>query len=50
MKLERVRLKLEPRDAWVGLFWDVQRFCGRETLHVYICAIPFVPLHIEVSL
>jgi hypothetical protein len=33
--------KFEPRDAWVGLFWD-RRVDG---LHVYVCLVPFLVLH-----
>lgn len=33
--------KLEPRDAWVGLFWD-RRGDG---FHVYVCPVPFVVFH-----
>lgn len=35
------KMKIEPRDAWVGLFWD-RRADG---LHVYVCPVPFVVLH-----
>lgn len=34
-------VKLEPRDAWVGLFWDKRR----DGLHVYVCPVPFVVFH-----
>lgn len=47
MKFTRAALKLEPRDAWVGLFWDKRRFCGRDSFHIYVCPVPFVVLHVE---
>lgn len=71
MKLANISLKLEPRDAWIGLFWDVRPcrdyrvlrtlslreggpqfewFTHPSHLHVYICALPFVVLHIELTL
>lgn len=31
-----VELKIEPRDCWVGLFWDRRN----DGLHLYVCAIP----------
>jgi hypothetical protein len=34
-------VKVEPRDAWVGLYWDRRR----DGLHVYVCPVPFVVLH-----
>lgn len=48
--------KLEPRDLWIGVFWDVKLrdyrvdtyegywVTGR-WLHVYVCLIPMVVLH-----
>ena len=35
-------IKWEPRDLWVGLFWD-RRADG---MHYYVCVIPCVVLHI----
>lgn len=44
--IDRPRLKAqiqwEPRDLWVGVFWRESDLC----LHVYICLIPLLPLHI----
>lgn len=33
--------KFEPRDIWVGLFWD-RRIDG---LHIYVCPVPLLVLH-----
>jgi hypothetical protein len=38
MKFE---LKLEPRDAWVGVFWDRRP----DGLHLYVCPVPFLVFH-----
>lgn len=38
MKFE---VKIEPRDAWVGLFWDRRA----DDLHIYVCPVPFVVFH-----
>jgi len=35
-------LLLEPRDAWVGLFWDRRP----SAVHFYMCPAPFVVLHL----
>lgn len=40
-----LELKFEPRDLWVGLFWD-QREDG---LHLFVCLIPCVLFHCCVS-
>ena len=36
----KARLLFEPRDIWIGVFWD-RRPGG---LHVYICVVPCAPL------
>lgn len=40
----------EPRDCWVGVFWDErvekQYSAGERFRHVYITVIPCFPLHI----
>lgn len=38
----RWSIYFEPRDCWMGLFWD-RRADG---LYVYVCLIPCVPLRI----
>lgn len=56
-RVEQLRFKFEPRDLWVGVFWDrVNKFRFRdigghwewEVYHIYITIIPTVPLFIEV--
>lgn len=37
----KIVLKVEPRDLWVGVFWD-RRTDG---LHVYVCLVPCIVLH-----
>ena len=34
-------IKWEPRDLWIGLFWD-QRQDGK---HFYVCLVPTVVIH-----
>lgn len=37
------RLKFEPRDAWIGAYLDTA------TPRLFVCAIPFLPLVIEIE-
>jgi len=46
----------EPRDIWVGLFWDIHDpYDEGEALppsvylayHIYICLVPLFPLHFK---
>lgn len=39
-----MHLMFEPRDIWIGLYWDLK---GRD-LHLYLCLIPCFPLHLIV--
>lgn len=39
--LGRAKLRFEPRDLWVGLFWDRRP----DGLHVYVCLVPTIVLH-----
>lgn len=39
----KVRLHFEPRDCWVGVYWDHNDL----TNEVYICVLPLLPLHIS---
>lgn len=42
------QIKIEPRDLWVGLYWDRQRRSGNDVLHLYFCFVPIVVLHIQI--
>jgi hypothetical protein len=37
----RVRFRIEPRDLWVGLFWDHRS----DGLHLFVCPLPTVLVH-----
>lgn len=53
----------EPRDLWVGAFWDFHRWhagiTGRDSagtyserpwsFHLYVCIVPLLPLHIYIE-
>ena len=40
-----VQLQVEPKDLWIGCFWQRTPIA----LHIYICLIPMVPLHITLA-
>lgn len=40
----KAQFQFEPRDVWVGLFWRRTEIA----LHLYICILPLVPLHITI--
>jgi hypothetical protein len=45
----KVQFQFEPRDLWVGVFWRIKKRKGvGEFLHLYICILPLIPLHITV--
>jgi hypothetical protein len=41
-------LLFEPRDLWVGAFWDIKAMRGfGASLFIYVCLIPLLPLCFE---
>jgi len=40
-----ISLLWEPRDCWIGLYWDLQRQAG--VFSLYLCVIPTLPLRIQ---
>lgn len=44
----QLNLQFEPRDLWVGVFWRVHRIERLRFLHVYLCVVPTLPLHLAV--
>ncbi len=40
----KAKLKFEPRDLWIGVYWDRSPV----RLDVYICVVPCFPLHIRI--
>jgi hypothetical protein len=53
--IRRVQLRREPRDLWIGVYWDrpspLDMGWGFElrTLFIYVCLIPCLPLKITLS-
>jgi len=48
----KVRLEFKPQDLWIGVFW--KRLPGYDPeeepvaeVHVWICLLPMLPLHIQ---
>lgn len=41
-----VRIRFEPRDLWIGLFWDRSALTGN--LCLYLCLIPCFPICVTV--
>lgn len=39
-----ISLLFEPRDLWVGVYWDK----GVSSLLVYICLVPVLPIKIAI--
>lgn len=39
-----IRLLWEPRDAWVGVFWNHAQVGAGRFLLVYVCLVPCLPL------
>jgi hypothetical protein len=40
----KARFEWKLADMWIGVFWK-----RSDVLHVWICLLPCVPLHIEIG-
>jgi hypothetical protein len=55
-----ISIKFEPKDLWVGLFWNIKTEynyrlfpsykCISKYLYIYICIIPCLPIIIRKKL
>jgi hypothetical protein len=39
-----IALLFEPRDIWVGVYWDIQKRGGWKELSIWICVLPTLPI------
>lgn len=48
----KAQFQFEKRDLWIGFFWRVLRQVPAPlyTLHLCVCFIPMLPLHVTVLL
>lgn len=44
-----VKLKFEPRDLWVGVYWNLAESIEStyKRLDVYVCIVPTLPLRLR---
>lgn len=42
-----VALLFEPRDVWVGVYWDPYDEYGYRWVSLYVCLIPVFPIRID---
>lgn len=52
-KFKNIEFLWEPRDLWVGLYWDVIKETDDDYLvysdtHLYFCLIPTLVLHVVI--
>ena len=43
----KITFKFEPRDLWIGLYWNN---LDSNELNIYICVIPVFPIHVRIFL
>ena len=43
-----MKIKFEPRDLWVGVYWNIDRHdLAYQSLNIYICIIPMFPICLQ---
>jgi hypothetical protein len=44
--MPEVKLKFEPRDLWIGAYWNLRQSIESpyRLLDVYICIVPMLPI------
>jgi hypothetical protein len=42
----RLHVVFEPRDCWVGIYWDRWRGTFSHGWDVYLCIVPCLPIHL----
>lgn len=40
-------IKFDPRDLWVGAYWNVERYPFEYVFNLYVCVIPCFPIHLS---
>lgn len=48
-----LHIKFEPRDLWIGVFWDTyhsEHVGGLHLLDVYVCIVPMLPIRLTWTL
>lgn len=42
----KARIEFEPRDLWIGVYWDRKKIGTLSQLNLYICIVPVFPIHL----
>ena len=45
-----IALEYKLADMWVGLFWQRKDTDVRRSLHIWLCVVPCLPLHLIIHL
>jgi hypothetical protein len=44
----RMQLECKWQDAWIGAYWQQDWGVGWKSVHMWVCVVPFFPLHVIV--
>jgi hypothetical protein len=40
-----IDIKFKPQDLWIGLYWKKTNIGGLQTIDLWICILPMIPIH-----
>lgn len=49
IKFKSIQLLFEPRDLWIGVYWNVEQKYQENELSIYFCLIPCLPIRIKAT-
>lgn len=44
-----IGIKFEPRDIWLGVYWDPSTEAGTRIIMFYVCIVPMLPIMFSIE-
>ena len=50
LRQHQIALEYKLADMWVGMFWQRKEDAVRRSLHIWVCIVPCLPIHLIIHL